>query len=119
MKTTDNTWQAGGWGVHWQDTDKLNFWVDDYLTNFALTGALSTATTYNFVGTYDNATLRTYIDGVPAGTDTVVAPDMGTGNVFIGAYALGNKFDGRLDEVFYIPTDLTAAQVLALHNASQ
>jgi hypothetical protein len=104
---------------------QLIFWTTTSGPHF-LTGstALSSDTTSHVVATYDGTTARVYLNGVQDGSlDVAGTLQNGTGSTLaIGASrggatetggAVSNFFGGRIDEVAYYGTALSAARIAA------
>jgi hypothetical protein len=85
---------------------------------------LASGTIYDVIATFDGADMRVYIDGVQQATRARTAGSL-TMNSLYGFYAGHASADfsdntfwkGDIDETFFIKSTLSAAQVLALHNA--
>jgi len=104
------------------------FWTSGGGPNFCNgTTTLAIGTTYHLVVTYNAATgvARLYVNGVEDGTLTGDANPMHSGDTPLGiASSAGgtagpnyNRFTGRLDEVAYYGSALSAARVLAHYTA--
>lgn len=95
-------------------------------TNNLGTAALSTGTNYFVVATFDasTSTVTLYINGsVDATITSASVPNSGNYDIIVGAsYAasaiLNFPFDGRIDDLAYIGSAITAPQVSALYAAA-
>ena len=83
--------------------------------------SLSTNTWYHVVGTYDNSTIRMYINGAEVGSGRSVSGSLqyrsGIGDTFIGRNGAGTHFQGKIGQARIYEKALSAAEVL--HNYNQ
>lgn len=83
--------------------------------------SLATNTWYHVVGTYDNVTMRLYINGAEVGSGRSVSGSLqfrsGIGNTFLGRNGAGSHFQGNIAVARMYKKALSAAEVL--HNYNQ
>lgn len=95
--------------------DGSNYAVADDGTVF------STGVWHHVVGTWDNTTIKLYVDGVEVATSTSTTGSLGgfsTAPLNIGRRGLGDYyFDGSIDEVAVYESTLSPARILAHYNA--
>lgn len=79
--------------------------------------ALSTNTWYHLAGTYNNATLALYVNGVLDNSASISgAPDVGAGNLFVGSLDGTNElFPGKIDTFLIYNRGLSAGEVKQLY----
>lgn len=84
------------------------------LKSLTLSTPMVAGETHHLVGVFDNGTMRLYVDGVLAGTDTRSGTLTGSSSFQIGHSATYNDrdLDGTVDEVAVYDSALTGAQVL-------
>lgn len=88
-------------------------------TSKGATKTLTTGTAYFLTYVYDGANQYLYVDGVELTKGTKTGSVTANNEVLTwGAYLTVDHFDGTIDEVFLLGSALSAAEVLALYNAS-
>jgi RHS repeat-associated protein len=92
----------GRWTVHVRSAGVWRQWT---FTQAALNRKEHVAVSY------DGTTLRFYVNGALAGSATSLAPDVGTGRLWMGGFTDANQFTGDLDEVAVYGAPLSAAIV--------
>jgi len=102
--------------------NQLKMFVGDGNTSASVTAPAALDTNWHYVvGTYDNATLRIYVDGAlkaSASSTVQLTPNNKGFYVARSSSSTSYNFGGSLDELAVYPTALSAAQILAHYNAA-
>jgi hypothetical protein len=68
-KTNLSSWTQG-WGMFWDSPSKrMKFFIEGYNTNFAYFDVATSTIWHMYVGTWDGATVKLYVDGILGTTD--------------------------------------------------
>ncbi|MDD5430886.1 MAG: LamG domain-containing protein, partial [Candidatus Pacebacteria bacterium] len=124
-------------GYNWTNNNGIGMWVNpdsggrpyfmvgNGSTKVNFMGNSSTISDnvwYHFVGTYDGTLARIYLNGIYQTSDDIAGPiSYNTGNVlYIGAeLGSGGKYEGIIDDFRIYNRTLSAAEILALYDASK
>ncbi|MEZ6078124.1 MAG: LamG-like jellyroll fold domain-containing protein [Pirellulaceae bacterium] len=116
MKTSDATW-ANGFGLSRDGSNNgVRFYIDNWSTNFASATVADNA--WSFVtGTFDGTTVKLYVNGVLAGTDTYTGPiNYAASTLRIGSgYSSNLTWKGGIDEANLFNRALTATEIGELY----
>lgn len=107
----------GGSGALYLTADRFCF--RQTRTDVCWASAPATSTWYHVVGTWDatSQTARLYVDGVLRATRQTSDQPSGSSSFYVGYGQSAPWFTGRIDEVAYYPTALSAADVQAHYDA--
>jgi hypothetical protein len=107
----------GGAGALYLKADR--FCLRQTRTDVCWTSAPAAGTWYHVAGTWDAAsgTASLYVDGVLRATRQVSDRPSGSSSLYIGYGQSARWFTGRLDDVAYYPTALSAARIQAHYDA--
>lgn len=110
-----------GWNVFMLSGDKLSFRIGNGSTGIAAdtTTTIATGTWYHFVGTYDGANAKIYLNGALEATSApvTISPNLSFPTT-IGkqSYTTGSLWNGKIDEpAYWGGTVLDASQILAMY----
>ena len=115
----DTSWD-NGWSLFWYGSD-FNFMVNHYSSNRAYIDCDANCAVKQWnhvVGTWDNSTIKIYVNGV-IGTNDSYSGDMEFNNnpLRIGGAPASYSTDATIDDVrIYAGTTLTQAEVTTLYN---
>ena len=110
---------TNGWHIRQNSGDSKLEWVrHDATAPLATTTALSTATWYHVVFTYDGTTLSVYVNGILEATASYTLHTTSTAQFEMGRAPseTARYFDGVIDEVGVWARALTYGEVLDLYN---
>jgi hypothetical protein len=119
VSNPDTSWDDG-WGLFWV-SNAFKFYIQHYSSNAAYFAAdvnFAVKQWNHVVGTWDNSTIKIYVNGVE-GTSDSYSGVMSTksNNLIIGQGAGGYVTDATIDDVrIYAGTTLTQAEVTDLYN---
>ena len=118
-KPTHGQSKLENYSLWFQPSNAIRMYVGNGTTYAQATTAAIDTNWHHIVGTFNNATLRLYVDGVQtatANTTVALTPNTNPFYVAMSTSSSTNDFGGRLDELAVYNTVLSPARVLAHYN---